>query len=116
MLRITDNTGGVSDNTNALQLVGLQRQVTIAGNNTYQSAFGELVADVGVNTAQAEVTRDAQEVLLRQAVARREEISGVNLDEEAADLVRLQQAYQAAAQVIATSESLFSDLLGLLRR
>lgn len=114
-LTITDNIGGVSDNTNALLLSGLQTQTTIAGNNTYQSAYGQLVADVGVSTRQAEVTSDAQEVLLRQAISRREEISGVNLDEEAADLLRYQQAYQAAAQVISTVDSLFQELIGVLR-
>lgn len=115
-LTVTDNVGGVSDNTNALLIAGLQSKTTIAGNNTYQSAYGQLVANVGVSTRQAEVTRDAQDVLLRQAVARREEISGVNLDEEAADLLRYQQAYQAAAQVISTVDSLFQDLINILRR
>jgi flagellar hook-associated protein 1 FlgK len=115
-LTITDNIGGVSDNSNALLLSGLQTQTTIAGNNTYQGAYGQLVAEVGVSTHQAEVTRDAQDVLLRQAIAKREEISGVNLDEEAADLLRYQQAYQAAAQVISTVDNLFQELIGVLRR
>lgn len=116
VLTIADNIGGVSDNNNALLLSDLQNQVTIADNNTYQSAYGQLVADVGVSTRQAEVTRDAQDVLLRQAVERRESVSGVNLDEEAADLIRFQQAYQAAAQVISTADSLFQELIGVVRR
>lgn len=114
-LLITDNTNGVSDNRNALLLAGLQGKVTLQGNNSLQSAYGQLVADVGVRTRQAEVSRDAQQVLLRQSEAARESVSGVNLDEEAADLVRLQQAYQAAAQVISTTDSLFQELMGVLR-
>ena len=51
-----------------------------------------------------------------QAEAAKSEVSGVNLDEEAADLVRFQQAYQAAAQVISVANSLFDTLLGAVRR
>jgi flagellar hook-associated protein 1 FlgK len=62
---------------------------------------------VGTRTRQAEITSAAQEKLLSDAIATRESISGVNLDEEAANLLRYQQAYQAAAQVIATADTLF---------
>ena len=58
----------------------------------------------------------AQAVLHEQALAARDSISGVNLDEEAANMIRLQQAYQAAAQIIATADTLFQTLLGAVRR
>lgn len=115
-LTISNNTSGVGDNSNALLLSGLQNKITLDGNNTFQSAFGELVADVGTRTRQAEITRDAQDTLLEQSIAERDAVSGVNLDEEAANLVRLQQAYQAAAQVISVSNTLFDSVLGALRR
>lgn len=108
---VTDNLSGISDNRNALALANLQTTNTLAGNNTYQSAYGELVADVGSQTRQAQITVDAQSVLLDQATAARESVSGVNLDEEAANLVRYQQAYQAAAQMISVANSLFDSIL-----
>jgi len=114
-LTITDNINGVGDNRNALLLAGLESAITLSGNNTFQSAYGELVADVGIRTQQSFLTRDAQQVLLDQSIESREEISGVNLDEEAADLVRLQQAFQAAAQVISIADQLFQEILQAVR-
>lgn len=117
VFRVGKNTSGVSDNRNALLLTQLQTQPTLDnGTATYQDAYGQLVANVGTQTHQAEITRNAQEVLKNQAIESRDSLSGVNLDEEAADLVRLQQAYQAAAQVIAVSDTLFQALLGAVRR
>ncbi len=111
------NTNGVSDNRNALLLTQLQTQRTLDnGTATYQDAYGQLVANVGTQTHQAKITRNAQEVLKNQAIESRDSLSGVNLDEEAADLVRLQQAYQAAAQMISVSDTLFQSLLGAVRR
>ena len=112
---ITNNTNGIGDNRNGLSLAKLQGAVTVRGNNTFQSAFGELVADVGTRTRQAQITEEAQGVLLQQTEAERQSVSGVNLDEEAARLMQLQQAYQAAAQVISVSNSLFDEVLAALR-
>ncbi|MDT8404483.1 flagellar hook-associated protein FlgK [Sulfuriflexus sp.] len=112
---ITNNTNGIGDNRNGLSLAKLQSTVTVRGNNTFQSAFGELVADVGTRTRQAQITEEAQGVLLQQTEAERQSVSGVNLDEEAARLMQLQQAYQAAAQVISVSNSLFDEVLAALR-
>lgn len=114
---VEPNTNGVSDNRNALLLVGLQTQNTLAGGTTtYQGSYGQLVADVGNKTHQADINRKAQEALLNQVIQTRESVSGVNLDEEAADLIRYQQAYQAAAQVIGTTNTLFDTLIATLRR
>jgi flagellar hook-associated protein 1 FlgK len=77
--------------------------------------YGALVADVGTKTYQAGSNADMQESLLAQAEAAKSEVSGVNLDEEAADLLRFQQAYQAAAQVINVANSLFDSLLNAVR-
>lgn len=114
---LQQNTNGVSDNRNALLLGGLQTQLSLAGSSaSYQDLYGQVVAQVGSTTHQADISRQAQESLLGQVTAARDAVSGVNLDEEAADLVRFQQAYQAAAQVISSSNSLFDALLNAVRR
>jgi flagellar hook-associated protein 1 FlgK len=108
---------GVGDNRNALALGNLQ-ELRMLGNGTTTlfGAYNAMVADVGVQTRQAEISMNAQQRLLEDARSQREAISGVNLDEEAANLVKFQQAYGAAAQVIAVSGTLFDTLLAATRR
>lgn len=107
----------VGDNTNALALTQLESsKVLMSGSATLQDAYGQMISHVGTLTHAAEVNRTAQEGLLNQAVAAREAVSGVNLDEEAANLLKFQQAYQAAAQVVAVANSLFDTLIGAVRR
>ena len=67
-------------------------------------------------TRRAQINAEVQGHLLGEAVAQRDAISGVNLDEEAADLIRFQQAYQASAQVIAVAGEMFESLFDALRR
>ena len=86
------------------------------GTVSYQEAYASTVADVAVKTRQAEKALGTEQVLLDQSVAARESVSGVNLDEEAANLIRYQQAYQAAAQIIAVADELFQTLLSSVRR
>ncbi len=117
LFTLTPNTNGVGDNRNALMLAGLQTSKLLdEGRATFEAAYGRFVVDVGTKTRQSEVNRDAQEGLLNQAVAAREEKSGVNLDEEAANLLRFQQAYTAAAQIISTADSMFQTLMDVVRR
>ena len=78
--------------------------------------IGGLTTQVGSAARQADYSAQAQQVIHDQAQASRDAISGVNLDEEAADLMRLQQAYQAASQIIATADTLFQSLLAATRR
>jgi len=113
---VRPNTGGVSDNRNALLLADLQAATTLGGGTaSYNDAYAQAVADVSIKTRQAEANRDVQDVLLSQATEAREAMSGVNLDEEAANLLRFQQAYQAVAQVISTSDRLFQEIIGVFR-
>jgi flagellar hook-associated protein 1 FlgK len=106
------NTNGISDARNALLLGKLQSQDTMAGGTTsFQGAYSQLVSSVGNKTREIQVTGEAQKALFEQAVAAREAFSGVNLDEEAANLIRYQQAYQAAARVIDVGSRLFDTLL-----
>ncbi len=114
---ISDNTAGVGDNRNARSLADLQKaNLMIGGTATFANTYGALIADVGTRTQQAQTNAEIQQNLLGQAESAKSEVSGVNLDEEAADLVRFQQAYQAAAQVISIANSLFDSLLGAIRR
>lgn len=111
------NTNGVGDNRNALLLAGLQSQNTLQnGTASYQGSYSQMVANVGVQTNQADMARTAQESVLNQATAARDAVSGVNLDEEASNLLKFQQAYQAAAQIITTANNLFNSLITAVRQ
>ncbi|HEX5804119.1 MAG TPA: flagellar basal body rod C-terminal domain-containing protein, partial [Azospira sp.] len=112
--RIERNTGGVSDSRNALALGALQTQGTVAGGTAnYQVAYARLVSDAGNKTREIQVTSTAQSALLEQAKSSRESLSGVNLDEEAANLLRYQQAYQASAKAIDIGSRLFDVILAI---
>ena len=114
---IGTNSAGVGDNQNGLRLADLQTTSTlIGGTASYGEAYGQLVARIGTLTRQANIDSQAQTALLNQSLATRESISGVNLDEEAANLLRFQQAYQASAQIIATADTLFESLLRAVGR
>jgi flagellar hook-associated protein 1 FlgK len=111
------NTGGIGDNRNALLMSALANNKLMAnGTASINDSYNSLVADVGTGTKQAELNMLAQNRVLDQAIATREAVSGVNLDDEAANLIRFQQAYQAAAQLIAVANSLFDTLLNTVRR
>ncbi|HFD87935.1 MAG TPA: flagellar hook-associated protein FlgK, partial [Gammaproteobacteria bacterium] len=113
---IDKNEGGSADNSNSRLLSELQLKKVVEGNATLQEGYSMIVNDVGGITRQTGIYRDAQNTLLANAEAMRDSISGVNLDEEAANLAKYQQAYQAAAQVIAISKSLFDTVLEATRR
>ena len=111
------NTDAKGSNVNALNLAELQNKATLDnGTSNYNEVYSQLVSSVGSKTHELDVNRQAQGVLYDQAKARREEVSGVNLDEEAADLMKYQQAYQANAKVVGAANEMFDTLLGVLRR
>lgn len=106
-----------SDNGNAKLLANLDDARALNGGTlTLNGAIAGLTTTVGSAARQADYSAEAQQVIQDQAQAARDSISGVNLDEEAADLMRLQQAYQAAAQIISTADTLFQSLLNATRR
>lgn len=112
---IERNAAGVSDGRNILALGSLQTQSTMAGaTSTFEATYAKLVADTGNQMRQAQVTGQAQQSLLDQAKAARDSFSGVNLDEEAANLIRYQQAYQAAAKMLDVGSKLFDTLLSIM--
>jgi flagellar hook-associated protein 1 FlgK len=113
---IGPNTNGALDNRNALLLGALQSTKILAGGTaSYQNAYGQVVSLMGYKTRELEVTSAAQAALLSQAQALQQSESGVNLDEEAANLLRYQQAYQAASKVIQTANQMFDALLDITR-
>ena len=91
-------------------MAGLATQTLLAGQ-TLGSAYATLVTTLGSRGQEAQVAAQAAQAVLSRAQTTQQSISGVNLDQEAADLVSYQQAYQAAAQVIAAAQTLFSSLL-----
>lgn len=110
------NSGGVGDNRNALLMAGLQTARLMNGGSAgFNDAYGEMIADVGSRTRQAQVGSDVQMRVMEQNQAAWASESGVNLDEEAADLLRFQQAYQAAAQIISVASQLFDTLINAVR-
>ncbi len=113
---IEPNIGGVDDNRNALEMANLKNTgILDDGNTDLQGAYSGLVANVGVETRQSEIQRDGQESLLKRAQEELEATSGVNLDEEAANMMRFQQAYQAAAQTFAAADQIFQELISAVR-
>ncbi len=110
---ISPNTNGVADNRNALLLAGLQTKNTVEGTANYQSSYSQLVSSVGNRAREIQVQSDAQEVLVQQATTAQQSLSGVNLDEEAANLIRFQQAYQASGKVLSVAATLFDTILGI---
>jgi flagellar hook-associated protein 1 FlgK len=104
------NTG---DNRNALAMQDLQSQEVVGGSATVSGAYGSMVSDVGNRTNITEVNLDARQGLTDQLTAVQQSESGVNLDEEAANLIRYQQFYQANARVIDTAGTIMDTILNL---
>lgn len=108
---------GSSDNGNAALLAGLDdARVLDGGHLSLNGAISGLTTSVGSAARHAGYAAEAQTALHAQAQSARDSVSGVNLDEEAANMLRLQQAYQAAAQIISTADTLFQTVLGAVRR
>ncbi|MBI5752630.1 MAG: flagellar hook-associated protein FlgK [Hydrogenophilales bacterium] len=116
---IASNTGGIGDNRNALALAALQTSNKLANNTsgtpttTYQGAYAQLVSSIGNKTRESRVNSAAQQTLLNDTKNTQQQLSGVNLDEEAANLLRFQQAYQAAAKMVQIGSTLFDTILGI---
>lgn len=112
---VTPNASGApGDNRNGLLLAGLQSEKTLnGGKNSYSDAFGQLVNGVGNKTRELNVLSISESQVLEQITAAVQSESGVNLDEEATNLIRYQQAYQAAGKMMQIASQLFDVLLQL---
>jgi flagellar hook-associated protein 1 FlgK len=111
---ISKNTDASGDTRNAALLAGLQtKNILNNGTATFQSGYAQLVSFVGNKTREVKVNAEAGATLLAQVTASQQDVSGVNLDEEAANLLKYQQAYQAAGKVMQIAGTLFDTLLSL---
>ncbi|WP_017446312.1 flagellar hook-associated protein FlgK [Gayadomonas joobiniege] len=116
---LTFNEDASHDNFNGLLLADLQQQNTVRAdssgqaeaNQTFSESYAQLVGQVGNQAREANMAFESSSTLLQQSELRVEEASGVNLDEEAADLLRYEQAYNASARIISVSQTLFDSLL-----
>jgi len=109
------NEDGVSDNRNALALAQLQTdRVLGGGKTTLFDAYAQLVESVGSRTNEARIQQEAAQGLLAQSVGLREAVSGVNLDEEAGNLIKFEQAYNASARVISVARDIFNVLFQMV--
>ncbi|KQQ33437.1 flagellar biosynthesis protein FlgK [Duganella sp. Leaf126] len=110
------NTSGVGDSRNGALLAGLQaKNVMNNGTATFQGAYAQVVNVVGNKAREAQIGMNAADAAVVQATKAQQSVSGVNLDEEAANLLRYQQAYQAAGKVMQIASTLFDTLLTLGR-
>ncbi|MCE8019865.1 flagellar hook-associated protein FlgK [Halomonas sp. MCCC 1A11036] len=113
-LTVTQNIiAATGDNRNALALQDLQNKALVGGRATVSQAYAGMISDVGNRTNIVQVNLDARQGLTDQLKAVQQSESGVNLDEEAANLIRYQQFYMANAKVIDTASTLFDTILGL---
>lgn len=116
LFRVDYNVAGVGDNRNALALAARQIEPLVGASSSYQAAFGGLIGTLGAAAQSTSATSQAADMLLGDLRGRRDSVSGVNLDEEAANLLRFQQAYEAAAQTIRVANSLIDSLLEAIGR
>jgi len=108
---IDGNRDGIGNNEAMLRIVGLENERLMPGGLTMTEAYIERVNQVGNVARQAAIAKQALTVVYDQAIETREAVSGVSLDEEASNLVRFQQAYQANAKVMQTAMTLFEAIL-----
>jgi flagellar hook-associated protein FlgK len=110
---IDGNQDGLGNNENILDLVALQNKVVVGGANGYTlaQAYEDQVSKVGNVASQAKVAQAALVVVNQQAIENKDKVSGVSLDNEAADLIRYQQAYQASAKAMQIAGQLFDSIL-----
>ncbi|WP_083638598.1 flagellar hook-associated protein FlgK [Alteromonas pelagimontana] len=119
---VSYNTNGTSDNTNAVELAKLQQEALVQlssnsanGERTLHDAYASLVGKVGEEAATADISLQAADAMRVQSQTWFDSVSGVNLDEEAANLVRYQQSYAAAARILSTAQEVFDTILSAAR-
>lgn len=118
------NTNGYADNTNSLEMAALQREKTLRRNPvvegdknmmSFNEGYGRLVSDVGNKVSQARTASEGANALLEQSKNFYESVAGVSLDEEASNLLKFEQSYNAAARIITVSQTIFDTLLSSTR-
>ena len=108
---VDGNRSGLGSNENALRLTALESKKVFGASQNFHDGYLSILTTAGNTSRLAEVAEQALEIVHDQAVRAKDEKSGVNLDEEAANLIRYQQAYQASARLMQTANQLFDALL-----
>ena len=110
---VAANTNANSgDNTNVLAMIAdVNSSVLDGGTTSLNDAANNLVSATGVLTQQAQANATAQQSVNQSATDARSNLSGVSLDDEAAKMLQYQQAYQACAQMIQASQTIFNSLI-----
>ncbi|RUO43020.1 flagellar hook-associated protein FlgK [Aliidiomarina taiwanensis] len=118
------NAGAINDNKNGLAIAELQRQQMLRRNTdapsdantlTFTEGYGRMVSDVGNKVSQARTAEQVSDAMLKQSEEFYNSVSGVSLDEEAANLIQYEQAYNAAARLISTAQQVFDTLFNATR-
>ena len=113
---INNNSDGVGDNRNILQMIDLQEaDVNGINSGSFQDIFNNNVAQVGIVVRSAEMSAITAEASRDEAKSLEDEMSGVSMDQEASSLIQFQQAYQANARILQTARDLFDSLLAVIR-
>jgi flagellar hook-associated protein 1 FlgK len=110
---IDNNRDGFGSNDNLLRLIEVESAKVLGNDETLHDAYLGLLNQAGSTARQAQVTQEALQVVYEQANEARDQVAGVNLDEEAANLIRFQQTYQASARLLQTANQLFDAILRL---
>lgn len=103
---------GSSGNGNAIALADLS-MAAVVGGQTASGFLASFLGQIGNDTAGASTDNSAQQAVLTQLTSQRNAISGVSLDEEAANLTQYQRSYEAAAKVFSIVNSLMASALNL---
>lgn len=111
--QIDNNEKGFGSNENIVRLSNLESAKLLGNDETFQESYLNLINLAGTTARQATVTKEALQVVYNQAFEARDQVAGVNLDEEAANLIRFQQAYQASARLVQTANELFDTIVRL---
>ncbi|MFM0295407.1 MULTISPECIES: flagellar hook-associated protein FlgK [Paraburkholderia] len=113
---IGPNTGATNDGRNALALSNLSTAKAMSGGTvTLTGAYANYVNQIGNQTNQIQTSSTAQSSLVTQITTAQQSVSGVNINEEAANLLQYQQLYQANSKVIQTAQTLFQTILGIFQ-
>ncbi|WP_028203372.1 flagellar hook-associated protein FlgK [Paraburkholderia nodosa] len=112
---VAGNKSGTQDGRNALAIANLTSSTAYTGSTTLTTAYANYVNSIGDTASQLKASNTSQQSLVTQLTSQQQSVQGVNLDEEAANLLQYQQLYQANSKVIQTAASLFQTLLGIFQ-
>ncbi|MCP3720782.1 flagellar hook-associated protein FlgK [Paraburkholderia sp. CNPSo 3281] len=112
---VAGNKSGTQDGRNALAIANLTSSTAYTGSTTLTTAYANYVNSIGNTASQLQASNTSQQSLVTQLTSQQQSVQGVNLDEEAANLLQYQQLYQANSKVIQTAASLFQTLLGIFQ-